>query len=102
MQVRVPGRMGETVTDERKPMSQAYHNTHLAFSRATIVEKAAYREPILGLLRKYTADVIQAEQDRVATERTTLKKIYRLLTRDDVNGALNAIEDVVCNPFGED
>lgn len=43
--------------------SQEYHDAHLALLRATIVEKAAHREPILGLLKAYTDDVRKAERD---------------------------------------
>ena len=48
------------------PDSQEYHDAHLAFARAAIVEAAANREPILDRLHAYTADVIQAERDKRA------------------------------------
>lgn len=53
---------------ERRPASAQYHAAHLAFARATIVEAAATRQPILDLLREYTADVVQAERDRLMRE----------------------------------
>lgn len=44
--------------------SQEYHEAHLAFARADIVQAAANREPLLDRLRAYTADVVKAERDR--------------------------------------
>jgi hypothetical protein len=54
------------VSMNKQVMSQEYHQAHLAFSRAAIVEAAANRDPLLNLLYVYTADVVKAEQDRVA------------------------------------
>lgn len=51
--------------DARQPMSQEYHQAHLAFARADIVEAAANRDPILGLLKAYTADVAAAVRDEI-------------------------------------
>lgn len=50
------------------PRSQEYHSAHLSFARVRIVEAAANREPILNLLHLYTADVRQAEHDRLALD----------------------------------
>lgn len=47
-------------------LSQEYHKTHLAFSRAVIVKSAALGQPILDLLKDYTNDVVKAERDRAA------------------------------------
>jgi hypothetical protein len=50
--------------------SAEYRAAHLAFSRATIVEKAAHGERIYDLLLAYTEDVIKAERDaNEATQR---------------------------------
>lgn len=52
-------------TQSERHMSPEYHAAHLAFSRAGIVEAAANQEPILAKLSAYTADVLQAERERI-------------------------------------
>jgi hypothetical protein len=47
-------------------VSPEFHATNLAFWRASIVSAAAAGEPILDLLKEYTAEVLRAERDRVA------------------------------------
>jgi hypothetical protein len=49
-------------------LSPEYHEAHLAFAAARIVEAAANREPILKLLRRYREDVVEAERDRLRGE----------------------------------
>lgn len=49
------------------PMSQEYHNAHLACLRAEIIEKAAMRRSIFNLLESYTEAVVQSERDRCLT-----------------------------------
>ena len=49
-------------------LSAEYHDAHLAFARANIVEAAANREPLLNRLRAYTADVRRAERDRILSQ----------------------------------
>lgn len=59
--------------------SAEYHDAHLAFARAGIVEAAAHREPVLDRLRSYTADVMQAERDRTAVEIEKLREALTVL-----------------------
>jgi hypothetical protein len=76
--------------------SQAYHETSLAFARATIVEMAAKGQPILELLRAYTADVVRAEDDRnegsVGAERTRILEVaHKVLAAADYNALVKTL-----------
>jgi hypothetical protein len=69
---------------DQSTMSAEYHEAHLAWARAGIVEAAAYRGALLDRLKKYTDDVRRAERDRIAD---LLREHYR--------------ENTVCSDFAK-
>jgi hypothetical protein len=88
--------------------SAEYHDAHLAFARAGIVEAAAHREPLLDRLKTYTDDVRQAEAVRWSADMSALGRDYERALEsvvdllhegkvvDAIQVAINALPDNDC------
>ena len=75
-----------------------YHDAHLAFARAEIIQAAARREPLMKLLHEYTRAVEAGVRDRLEEnplrdlwkDEELITALFNAHTRGDLRARLRA------------